>query len=100
MSTTDYNENVHQYANEQTSIQALDKHITHEEVMKAIQNLCRGKSSGSFLVIIYIQQNGPCYIIPIPKKGDLTDVNNYRVITIMSVFAKLFSIILNNRLTQ
>ena len=39
-------------------------------------------------------------IVPIPKKGDLTDANNYRGITIMSVFAKLFSIILNNRLVK
>ena len=39
-------------------------------------------------------------IVPIPKKGDLTDANNYRGITIMSVFAKLVSIILNNRLVK
>ena len=39
-------------------------------------------------------------IVPIPKKDDLTDANNYRGITIMSVFAKLFSIILNNRLVK
>ena len=126
MSTTDYNENVHQYANEQTSIKALDKHNTHEEVMKAIQNLCRGKRSGldelideifvaakeilaSYLVKIfnlifsdntYQTEWSKGYIIPIPKKGDLTDVNNYRGINSMGVFAKLFSIILNNRLTQ
>ena len=39
-------------------------------------------------------------IASIPKKGYLTDANNYRGITIMSVFAKLFSIILNNRLVK
>ena len=39
-------------------------------------------------------------IVSIPKKGYLTDANNYRGITIMSVFAKLFSIILNNRLVK
>ena len=49
---------------------------------------------------IYPTEWSKGYIIPIPKKGDLTDVDNYRGITIMSVFAKLFSIILNNRLTQ
>ena len=40
-------------------------------------------------------------IVPIPKKGDLSDVNHYyRKITIMSVFAKIFSIVLNNRLMK
>ena len=39
-------------------------------------------------------------IVPILKKADLSDVNNYRGITIMSVFTKIFSIVLNNRLMK
>ena len=39
-------------------------------------------------------------IVPIPKKGDLSNASNYRGITIISVFSKIFSTILNNRLVQ
>ena len=34
-------------------------------------------------------------IVPIHKKGDLDDPNNYRGITLLSCFAKLFTFILN-----
>ena len=37
-------------------------------------------------------------IVPIPKKGDLNDANNYRGITLTSIFSKIFSILLDNRL--
>ena len=37
-------------------------------------------------------------IIPVFKKGDKNDVNNYRGITLMSHLSKLFTTILNNRL--
>ena len=39
-------------------------------------------------------------IIPIHKRGDITDPNNYRGITLISCFAKLFTSILNERLKQ
>ena len=39
-------------------------------------------------------------IIPIHKKGDANDPNNYRGITLVSCFAKLYTAILNNRLKQ
>ena len=39
-------------------------------------------------------------IVPVPKKGNLNDVNNYRGITFTSVFAKIFSLILDNRLRK
>ena len=38
-------------------------------------------------------------IIPIYKNGDLSDVNNFRVITLLSTLGKLFTKVLNNRLT-
>ena len=37
-------------------------------------------------------------IVPVPKKGDASDVNNYRGITLTSIFSKIFSIILDNRI--
>jgi len=39
-------------------------------------------------------------IVPVPKKGDLNDVNNYRGITLTSIFSKIFSIMLDNRLRK
>ena len=60
-----------------------------------------------YLVIIYnkIYKSGVypeswCkgLIVPIHKRGDRNDPNNYRGIMLISVFAKLFSLILRNRL--
>ena len=39
-------------------------------------------------------------IIPIFKKGEHTDQNNYRAITLSSILGKVFTIILNKRLTK
>ena len=39
-------------------------------------------------------------IIPIHKKGDVNDPNNYRGITLVSCFAKVYTTVLNNRLKQ
>ena len=40
------------------------------------------------------------YIIPIFKKGDVMDTNNYRGITIISNIAKLFNMVIQNRLSK
>lgn len=37
-------------------------------------------------------------IISLHKKGSTTDPNNYRGLSIMNVFPKLFSLILHNKL--
>ena len=37
-------------------------------------------------------------IVPVPKKGDPNIVNNYRGITLTSIFSKICSILLDNRL--
>ena len=37
-------------------------------------------------------------LVPVPKKGDLSDANNYRGITLTSIFSKLYSHIVDNRL--
>lgn len=40
------------------------------------------------------------YIVPIHKKGSLNNVENYRGITLLSVLGKLFTRVLNNRLSE
>ena len=40
------------------------------------------------------------YIVPLHKKGSLDDVSNFRGITLLSTLEKLFTHILNNRLTS
>ena len=40
------------------------------------------------------------FIVPLHKKGDINQVENYRGITLLSTFGKLFSRILNNQLTD
>ena len=37
-------------------------------------------------------------IVPVPNKGDPNNVNNYRGITLTSIFSQIFSILLDNRL--
>ena len=45
---------------------------------------------------------GEGFIVPVPvfKKGDIENVENYRGITLLSVVGKLFTSILNNRLND
>jgi len=40
------------------------------------------------------------YVIPLHKKGDIEKVDNYRGITLLSTLGKLFTRIINNRLTK
>ena len=99
-------------------VQELDKPITEAEILKAINSLKRGKSPGfdgvlsdffidarefviPYLVKIYnkiydsgIYPESWCkgLIVPIHKKGDKVDPNNYRGKMLISAFAKLFSL--------
>ena len=100
--------------------------ISFAEISKAIDSLKRGKSPGidglvsdlfidakEFLVtylyrvysFVFETGNYPKIwseglIVPIPKKGDLSNPSNYRGITLISTFAKLFSLIIRNRVNQ
>jgi exonuclease III len=104
----------------------LDVNISHEEVITAIHKLKCNKSAGIdglvgevfksaediivpavtdlFNVIydsgIYPTAWSKGVVVPIPKKANTDDVNNFRGITLMSVFGKLFSIVLSNRLQK
>ncbi|CAC5367839.1 unnamed protein product [Mytilus coruscus] len=101
----------------------LDREITENDILKAIRNLKRDKSHGvGFLneyfieykevfmpVLLYIFNGilksgifptdwAKAILIPIFKKDNVLDPNNYRGISLVSNFGKLFSSVLNQRL--
>lgn len=104
----------------------LNKEISLAEIISAISQLKNGKSSGPDRLINEFFINGKDIltpylhtlfnvifdkgyfpdswslgeIIPIHKKGSKANVENYRGITLLSVLGKLFTRILNNRLTS
>ena len=104
----------------------LNNYITVEEVIKAVKQLKKGKSGGNDLLIneyfiesCDILSSHMCdifnaildsgyfpdkwtegVIIPLYKKGDKDDVNNYRGITLVSCLSKIFTTILNKRIVS
>ena len=108
------------------SIEQLDCPFSVQEIEQAICCLKRGKSGGEDLLIpeifiesrsllspalcrlfnfmferaIYPESWTRGIIVPVPKKGNPNDVNNYRGITLTSVFSKIFSLLLDNRLRK
>ena len=109
---------------ENINVPELDKNITIEEVTNAIKGLKCDTSPGLdgvmaeifkfnfdifgkilcelFNVIFssgcYPSVWSKCIIVPVPKKGNRNDVNNYRGIVLVNVIAKIYSIILKARL--
>ena len=104
----------------------LDKFITAEEILKVIRNLKNNKAAGpdyilneyivatkELLLPLYVKlfnrvlDSGKIpvdwligWIVPIfKKKGNPTDPSNYRGMTVLSCLGKVFTSILNNRLT-
>ncbi|MEW8542097.1 MAG: reverse transcriptase family protein, partial [Candidatus Thiodiazotropha sp.] len=110
----------------QVMFDELNVDITSNEIKKAIAQLKQNRSGGPdallneffihgaeqllpylhelFNTILktgyFPKQWSEGYIVPIHKKGKLDDVNNFRGVTLLSTFGKLFTRILNNRLTQ
>ena len=105
----------------------LNTPLTHQEITKAISQLRTNKSAGpdkllneffingkealsTTLFILFNKIFGMGYfpkewsdvfIIPLHKKGSINDVENYRGITLfLSTLGKLFSRVINNRLTE
>ena len=114
------NNDLHTNAN----IDQLDSDFSLDEITKAISALKRGKSPGLDMLIpelflesklflapllcklfnfIYNKCEYPeswtrGMLVPVPKKGNLNDVDNYRGIMLTNIFSKVFSIALDNRL--
>ena len=102
----------------------LDRMITVSEILEAVKNLKRDKSAGSdfllneyFIESIDILSSHICdifnaildsgffpekwtegVIVPLHKKGDKNDANNYRGITLVSCLSKIFTSVLNKRI--
>ena len=102
----------------------LNKVITEEEVKKAIDKLKLGKSCGlddvtaemlkcggkcvlDFMVHLfnaifssgtYPKEWSKAIIVPIHKKGDRENTDNYRGISLLSIISKCYTAILNTRL--
>ena len=121
----EFNERVLCNENE-TMFEELDLSITDAEIRRGIKELKTGKSGGPDKIIneffihgasillpylnklfnlVFNQGYFPVcwsegYIVPIYKKGSLNNVENYRGITLLSVLGKLFTRVLNNRLTE
>ena len=107
-------------------VPADDHDFTPEEVVSAINSLKKGKSAGfdnllpemfiecktfmssvlcTLFNFMYTNSLYPAswakgIVVPVPKKGDLSDANTYRGITLTSIFSKIFYIMLDNRLRK
>ena len=105
-------------------IDLLDKPISCTEILKAIQKLKLNKASGpdgmigeffkfSSVVIIdylvalfnhlfdigyYPEDWSESIILPLFKKGNVNDPNNYRGISLCNILSKLYSSVINDRL--
>lgn len=105
---------------------SLDDNIKNQEITEAINNLKNNKAAGLDRITnemikygkdiilpllaklfnkilttgIFPTQWTKGYVSPIHKKDDTLDPNNYRGITILSCLGKLFSTVLNMRLTN
>lgn len=110
----------------QNLVEELDINFNENEVLSAIKSLKRGKSSGIDMLnseifmegreilapilcrlfnfmfdnSIYPESWTKGLIVPVPKKGNLNDVNNYRGITLTSIFSKIFSLLLDVRIRK
>ena len=104
----------------------LNRNFSHVDILKAIKQLKTNKSGGPDKLINEMFMHGKnilvptlCnlfnkifeigklpddwtegYVIPLHKKGDANEVENYRGITLLSTLGKLFTRVINNRLNE
>jgi len=112
--------------NDHVSVEELDCDITVDEVKKTIRSLSRYKAcdyeknvadffidacdfispllcsmfNNMFTNCVYPTSWSKGVKVPIYKKGDKSDPANYRGITLVNVTAKVFSLILRNRINK
>ena len=102
---------------ENDDIAALECDITEGEVYEAIKMLKNGKAAGPDLIIgeffknsatmssfifsssLYPDNWSEAIIQPLFKKGDPENPDNYRGVSLLNICSKLYSYILNKRLT-
>lgn len=108
------------------SLEYLDRPISKQDVISAIKKLKNAKAAGpdgfigeiykglenvavDFLVNlfnnlfdsgVYPEQWTESVIVPLFKKGDKNNPNNYRGISLSNIASKLYSSIINNRLSE
>lgn len=119
-------DNAYISSNGEPIFEELDMQISTDEVLAAIQNLKRGKSCSEDNILneVFIDCSNELLlritnvfnnifksgffpeswtkgcVVPIYKKGDINDPNNYRGLTLVSCMGKLFTSILNKRLMK
>ena len=112
------------FENHNIEVEELDRPISPSEIREAVRTLKRGKSPGfdgllsdfsldakdfiapfllkiynkMFESAIYPESWAKGLIVPIHKKGDKGNPKNYCGLTLISTFAKIFSLVLRNRL--
>ena len=111
---------------EETFDDILDCEITEQEVRNAIRHLKAGKSAGPDCILaemlkvaepvivpylknvfnvlfdkgMFPEEWSKAIIIPLHKKGDKNNPDNYRGISLLSILSKVFTHIINSRLTR
>lgn len=121
-----YNDHVEENDDRNTVFEELDRSISTDEIKCAIKRLKREKAHGldGLLNEYFIEAgdillqalhtifnnvfNSGCFpeewskavMVPVFKKGDKNDPNNYRGISLLSCMAKLFTSVLNKRLVD
>ncbi|MCG8034648.1 MAG: endonuclease/exonuclease/phosphatase family protein, partial [Candidatus Thiodiazotropha taylori] len=116
------------YVNNEFSVmfEELNLSLSQHEIIKSIKQLKSNKAGGPDKLIneffihgihilapvlcnlfnrvfdsgIFPEEWSEGYIIPLHKKGNLNDVENYRGITLLSALGKLFTRVVNNRLSE
>ena len=104
----------------------LNTDFSQNEIIKAIKQLKSNKAGGPDKLIneffihgqhilvpilwnlfnkifetgVFPEEWAESFIIPLHKKGNLNNVENYRGITLLSALGKLFSRVINNRLSE
>ena len=116
------------YVNNEFSImfEELNINFSQNEILKSIKQLKTNKSGGPDMLIneffihgkqvlvpilcslfnkvfeygFFPEEWSEGYIVPLHKKESLNDVENYRGITLLSALGKLFTRVVNNRLSE